>query len=255
MLKMTEDCILQAILSTPEASLDNQTHASEPIIENDLPAVSQAQELLLIEESDDQMDIFALIKGHLRGLRKLKATPSILKRLMHYTAVIEYMKIRDRLIAEKKTKQPGTRASLIVAARMGKGITFARQVRAHTFYLQKNGRLPPFQTKKRPGGHTLLDNESLLLAVRRYFALQGIGEITPLRLQQHVNKIIIPTLFPGPPDNTPQTISVRTAQSWMRKLGYVRTQAKKGIYIDGHDRPDVIEARKEFLDRVKELEP
>lgn len=254
MFNTTEEWV-QAILSISEPSQDDQTQSTEPIIENDLPAVSQAQELLLIEESEDQIDIFALIKGHLRGLKKLKATPSILRRLMHYTAIIEYVKIRDRLIAGKKTKQPGTRASMIVAARMGKGTTFARQVRSHTFYLQKNGCLPPLQTKKRPGSHTLLDNESLLLAVRRYFALQGIGEITPSRLQQHVNYVIIPTLLPSHPNNTPQTISVQTARSWMRKLGYIRTRAKKGIYIDGHDRPDVIEARKEFLDHVKELEP
>lgn len=236
----------------------NQPSDSEPISEDGLPSISQAQELLFgAEETDEQLDIFAIIKGHLRGLRKLKATPAILRRLMHFTAVIEYVKVRDRLLNSmgKRSQRPFQRASMIVAARMGKGPFFARQVRAHTAYLLKHGRLPPLQTKKRPGGHSLVDNEAVILSLRRYLALMGIGEITPIRLQQHVNGVIIPSLLSAQPNNTPQTISVRTARSWLRKLGYFRTQAKKGVYIDGHDRPDVITARNEFLDCVKELEP
>lgn len=242
--------------------MNGNDHISHPFqveatINDDLPSISQAQELLLADETDKQLDIFAIIKGHLRGLRKLKATPAILRRLMHYTAVIEYVKVRDRLLAGmgKRSQRPTQRASMVVAARMGKGPFFARQVRENTAYLLKYGQLPPLQTKKRPGGHSLIDNEAFLLSLRRYIALMGIGEITPFRLQKHVNNVIIPSLLSALPNNTPQTISLRTAQSWLRKLGYFATQAKKGIYIDGHDRPDVIEAREKFLDRVKHLEP
>lgn len=61
----------------------NQPSDSEPISEDGLPSISQAQELLFgAKETDEQLDIFAIIKGHLRGLRKLKATPAILRRLM-----------------------------------------------------------------------------------------------------------------------------------------------------------------------------
>lgn len=248
---------VQAILSDSET--DHISQPYEPIIDDGLPSVSQAQDLLsMSEEADNQFDIFAIITSHLRGLRKLKATPAILKRLMHFTAVIEYVKIRDQLQSRsvgKRSKRPSQRASMIVAARMGKGPFFARQVREHTLYLIRNGQLPPLQTKKRPGGHSLIDNEAVVLTLRRYFALLGVGEITPLLLQKHVNNVIIPLLLLAQPNNTPQTISVQTARSWLRKLGFLRTRAKKGIYIDGHDRPDVIEARNKFLDRVKELEP
>lgn len=87
---------VQAILSDSET--DHISQPYEPIIDDGLPSVSQAQDLLsMSEEADNQFDIFAIITSHLRGLRKLKATPAILKRLMHFTAVIEYVKIRDQL--------------------------------------------------------------------------------------------------------------------------------------------------------------
>ncbi|QRV85427.1 hypothetical protein RhiJN_27508 [Ceratobasidium sp. AG-Ba] len=36
-------------------------------------------------------------------------------------------------------------------------------------------------------------------------------------------------------------ISVRTAERWMHILGYCWGQDSKGMYIDGHERPDVVE--------------
>lgn len=40
----------------------------------------------------------------------------------------------------------------------------------------------------------------------------------------------------------------------MKKLGYELTSVKKGIYVDGHERADVVEYRKEFLAQVAENE-
>ena len=98
--------------------------------------------------------------------------------------------------------------------------------------------------------------EAVALAVRRYLAQQQIGEITPDALRKHLINEIFPSL---PSENAdvviPQSIATRTMQRWLRKLGFLRSRAKKGVYVDGHNRPDVIEARKKFLDRIKELEP
>ena len=60
----------------------------------------------------------------------------------------------------------------------------------------------------------------------------------------HVNDVIIPTL-----DLTQKkaTISEWTAINWLKKLGYTCKDIKKGVYFDGHEQPDVIEARKKFL--------
>ena len=36
-------------------------------------------------------------------------------------------------------------------------------------------------------------------------------------------------------------ISEHTAINWLKKLGYKCKDVKKGIYIDGHERHDVVE--------------
>jgi hypothetical protein len=50
------------------------------------------------------------------------------------------------------------------------------------------------------------------------------------------------------------TISLSTAWRWMRKLDWRYGRKKNGMYIDGHEREDVVQYRKEFLARWKEYE-
>ena len=49
-------------------------------------------------------------------------------------------------------------------------------------------------------------------------------------------------------------ISTATVCFYLRYLGMVLVEPKKGIYKDGHERPDVVEYRKEYLRYMKELE-
>lgn len=49
-------------------------------------------------------------------------------------------------------------------------------------------------------------------------------------------------------------IHVRTARRWLHKLKWRYTEKKKGMYVDGHEREDVIEYRTKFCERWKEYE-
>lgn len=62
--------------------------------------------------------------------------------------------------------------------------------------------------------------------------------ISPLLLGKHVNKVILPTL-----DLTEKKASIckNTAINWSKKLGYECKGVRKAVYVDGHERPDVIE--------------
>lgn len=73
--------------------------------------------------------------------------------------------------------------------------------------------------------------------------------MTPRKLQYHVNNVIIPGLGL---DLAGQSISETCARRWLHKLGYAVTEVKKGVYVDGHEHPDVIKYRQEFLAKVKE---
>ncbi|KAJ7931020.1 hypothetical protein B0H13DRAFT_1594840 [Mycena leptocephala] len=50
-------------------------------------------------------------------------------------------------------------------------------------------------------------------------------------------------------------ITIRTAQRWMKKMGYRWKKEPKGMYSDGHERPDVVHYRQNvFLPRWCEFE-
>lgn len=58
-------------------------------------------------------------------------------------------------------------------------------------------------------------------------------------------------------DGTPNPIQIRsrTARKWLNKLGYTFRLVGRNVFIDGHERPDVIKARTDFLHTLKDLEP
>jgi hypothetical protein len=57
-------------------------------------------------------------------------------------------------------------------------------------------------------------------------------------------------------DGTDKELADRTATEWMNRRGYKWTDLKKGVYKDGHERPDVLAYRNDvFLPRLAELEP
>jgi hypothetical protein len=138
---------------------------------------------------------------------------------------------------------------MAIARRMGKGPYFAHQIRFNELYLLKNQCLPPPKAYVRHGHHTLLDNEALLHDVRVYLATQSLGTVNPRLLSQHLNNVILPAL------GIRGAIADSTARRWLRsKLGYECKESKKGVYVDGHERPDVIEERKEFVEILNGFE-
>lgn len=46
-----------------------------------------------------------------------------------------------------------------------------------------------------------------------------------------------------------QKISEGSARRWLAKLGYELKEVKKGVYVDGHEREDVVAYRKQFLEQ------
>jgi len=76
-------------------------------------------------------------------------------------------------------------------------------------------------------------------------------QISPIKLQRDINETIIPGLGL---DLGKATISENCARHWLKRLGYELTMVKKGIYIDGHERPDVVDYRKTFLNTIAKNE-
>lgn len=64
----------------------------------------------------------------------------------------------------------------------------------------------------------------------------------PTKLRTYVNKFLFPSL------EIEDTISESTAVRWLKKMGFRLSRVQKGVYVDGHERADVVESRQQFVD-------
>ncbi len=232
-------------ITDPKATQDSEQQS----LLSQGPAIESACDLFIPEESepseDDQANDLENIIGSCLKDAKRNNTTYAIKSLSHLVAVSEYVKLRARYRNIKTCKRPCLSASIAIARQMGKGPYFARQIRHNELYLLRHRQLPPPKSYTRHGHHTLLDNESVLHNVRTYLASQDLGTVTPRIFCQRVNTVILPAL------GIDATITESTAQRWLRnKLGYENKEARKGVYIDGHERPDVIKEREGFLEQI-----
>ena len=81
--------------------------------------------------------------------------------------------------------------------------------------------------------------------VRENTVVKGRPNLTAGSFCQWVNECLLTTqtLEPG----YPRRISVETARKWLLELGFTVMEHKKGTYVDGHERPDVVQYRSKFL--------
>ena len=101
---------------------------------------------------------------------------------------------------------------------------------------------------------TTLPNEELCEKARVYVranaAPRGRPNLTSNAFCQWVNNDLLPNsvLEPG----YPRKVSVETARKWLHELGFDIFQLSKGVFIDGHERSDVVESRVKFLRTMTE---
>jgi hypothetical protein len=102
--------------------------------------------------------------------------------------------------------------------------------------------------------NTLMSNEEISERARVYVrgnaAPKGRPNLTATAFCQWVNNELLPnsTLEPG----YPRRVSVETARKWLHDLGFDVLHMSKGVFIDGHERPDVVESREKFLRTMTE---
>jgi hypothetical protein len=98
----------------------------------------------------------------------------------------------------------------------------------------------------------LWDNEDLNEQAARFIranaSVKGKPNLTAAEFCEWVNDYLLPT---STLDNTlPQRIGLTTATRWMHELGFSVINKSKGIYIDGHERDDVVASRNRFLRKM-----
>ncbi|KAF9455258.1 hypothetical protein BDZ94DRAFT_1115182, partial [Collybia nuda] len=133
----------------------------------------------------------------------------------------------------------------------GIGIHFARHVRALARHYQIFEQLPKETRGGRANRKSLLNDESVQAACQHWLTAQKAGTVKPMLFRDAINSEILASL-----DIVPKKpICERTARRWLVRLGYRRTLIKKGIYMDGHNRPDVVKYRDDvYLPRMAAFE-
>ncbi len=95
---------------------------------------------------------------------------------------------------------------------------------------------------RHPKWVSMIHDENFSQEVQTYIRDNGYAKGKPnLTLQQFVLWV---------KDKLDITISISTASVWFHELGFSHRQFSKGVYFDGHERPDVLEDRKAYLETL-----
>ncbi|PKY54568.1 hypothetical protein RhiirA4_473455 [Rhizophagus irregularis] len=147
---------------------------------------------------------------------------------LRLTALLQYLRLINH-------EEPKIKASLSIAQQLNKGPYFAHCLREWE-KLVKNGETIPISKR---GKHckikSLLDDEDVQMQIATYLH-ENKFEFYVADFVDYVKNVVFPSL--GIEQET--TISTRTARNWLNKMEFEFKQFKKGVYVDGHERPDVI---------------
>ena len=153
----------------------------------------------------------------------------------------------------KHFKMQATEGAQLAAHIVGKNEKTVRRWR--TAVIRNKGKLPKTQQGRYVRKGVLWQNEELCKMAKKYVqnnsSVKGRPNMTTRDFCHWVNTTLLPnlTLEPG----FPRKVSVSTCHRWLCAMGFEVITPRKGIFIDGHERPDVVESRKAFLRRMIKL--
>lgn len=140
-------------------------------------------------------------------------------------------------------------SSVLAAKALGRGMNHARNLRKWIKNFLHSEKLP----LHRYGAYnsSILDDEDFRRDIQLH--LTEISKKGYIHAQDIVDYVATPEVQQRLGTKA-RGIHVRTARRWLHKLNWRYQQKKKGMYIDGHERQDVVEYRKGFVERWKEYE-
>jgi hypothetical protein len=144
------------------------------------------------------------------------------------------------------------KASVFVSKAQGRGDAHARRIRKWAMAFLKWTDLPFHRLKwKRP---TILDDEDVAEKIKSRLAEKAEGGY--LKAEDVIEIVASPSMQAIFTERgiSKATISTKTALRWLEKLGWSYGKLRNGMYLDGHERPDVVEYRRGFVERWMEYE-
>ncbi|KAF9516301.1 hypothetical protein BS47DRAFT_1292541 [Hydnum rufescens UP504] len=151
----------------------------------------------------------------------------------------------------KGFKRTSASVHLALSHHDGDGVYFARRVRALARHYQMYEQLPIDRRGGKRIGSSHLDDEDVEREAHSWLDSQKVGSVTSSNFCRALNTSIFPQLGIA----LKQPLSNRTARRWLHKLGFRHKTLTKGVYMDGHERADVVAYRENvFLPAMEKFE-
>ena len=128
-----------------------------------------------------------------------------------------------------------------------KGDYMSRCIRTWGKYFLLNGELPVNQQGKHTKIECLLDSEDFVNQCQKWLRQQKPESRLPKELKNYIEETVFPKMTGYIKKDT---ISEETCRKYMHIWGYKYDEKRKDVFYDGHERPDVVQYRKEWLNRM-----
>ena len=200
--------------------------------------VDEFEDIEKVTQELNWEDYMAAVEWYLKDTKNFSAR--IVNRLNHLRG---YFSLRSN-------GRNAMDASTLVAETAVRGPYYARALRKHAKSFMERRVIPSFKQGRHRKVKSLLEDEDIELAVSAYLREYKFT-LTPEKLKNHLERDIFPNLDLSTKSNT---IHVETVRKWMKRKGWVYGEYKKGVYVDGHERADVVAYREKFLEEMQEFE-
>ena len=206
---------------SPETTTDEILNA---LSHKDFPALCRARAKLTVKAKDKKLDVF------------------FRSRIMAMVATLN-------LYLDAKLSYSWRESSILAAKAAGHGVMHARNLWKWIKTYLHSEKLP----LHRYGTYhsSILDDEDFRRDIQLH--LTEIAKKGYIRAQDIVDYVATPEVQQKL-DTKARGIHVQTAWRWLHKLSWQYQQKKKGMYIDGHEREDMVEYRKRFVEHWREYE-
>jgi len=244
------------------------------------------------ERQESKAEKLDLYRSHAKALQKMlekKALPMDHKvgktgRKQEWESALQFRRATSLVVFYNLMihgSKPRIEASGLAALSLGKAQYHGgRSIRKWTRIFEETGELPSSQRGAHNKVFSLLSLPEVAHAMRAYLrsnkwsvtpallakysagtmapetAKKYAREIAEQEMPRGLSKYVTEEIFPRFGTKVQGGIKPRTARRWMHREGFRYMKHQKGIYVDGHERPDVAEYRqKVFIPAIRSYQP